>query len=114
MIREKQAVELTQPPFQNVQLKTTDFVLMPISTEKLRQGVEVAMPVIDDGGKVLTYCKSGIHRSVAMAACILIARGYSVDDATHLIKENREIAKPDTPHIHKQIVKFAQEWQERS
>lgn len=111
MIREKQAVELTQPPFQNVQLKTTDFVLMPISTQKLRQGVDVALPVIERGGKVLTYCKSGIHRSVAMASCILIAKGYSVDEATRMIKQARAIAKPDSAHIHKQIVKFAQEWQ---
>lgn len=111
MIREKQDEELTQPPFQNIQLKTTDFVLIPISTDKLRQGVETALPVIEDGGKVLAYCKSGIHRSAAMAACILISQGYSVEDAIQLIKEKRPAAKPDTPHIHKQIEKFAREWQ---
>lgn len=111
MIREKQDKELTQPPFQNIQLRTTDFVLMPISTKKLRQGVEAALPVIEEGGRVLTYCKSGIHRSAAMAACILIGKGYSVDEATRMIKEGRTTAKPDTPHIHKQIEKFAAEWQ---
>ncbi len=111
MIREKQDEELTQPPFQNIQLKTTDFVLLPISTDKLRQGVETALPVIENGGKVLAYCKSGIHRSAAMAACILISQGYSVEDAIQLIKEKRPAAKPDTPHIRKQIEKFAQEWQ---
>ncbi len=110
MIREKQDAELTQPPFQNIQLKTTDFVLLPIATDKLRQGVEAALPVIEKGGKVLTYCKSGIHRSAAMASCILIGRGYSVDEAIWLIKEKRSAAKPDTPHIRKQIEQFAQEW----
>ena len=111
MIREKQDRELTEPPFQNIQLGVTDFVLMPISTDKLRQGVETALPVIENGGKVLTYCKSGIHRSAAMAVCILIGKGYSVDEATRMVKEARAEAKPDTPHIHKRIVKFAAEWQ---
>jgi protein-tyrosine phosphatase len=110
MIREKQDIELTQTPFQNLQLNTTDFVLMPMSTDKLRQGVEAALPVIEGGGKVLTYCKSGIHRSAAMATCILIGQGYTLDEATHLVKDGRAAAKPDTPHIHKQIEKFAAEW----
>lgn len=114
MIREKQDSELTQPPFQNLQLNTTDFVLMPMSTDKLRQGVEAALPVIEEGGKVLTYCKSGIHRSAAMATCILISQGYTVDEATQLVKERRAAAKPDTPHIHKQIAMFATEWQASS
>ena len=111
MIREKQDKELTQPPFQNIQLGVTDFVLMPISINKLRQGVETALPIIENDGKVLTYCKSGIHRSAAMASCILIGKGYSVDEATRMVKAGRAAAKPDTPHIHKRIVKFAAEWQ---
>ncbi|UCC53106.1 MAG: dual specificity protein phosphatase family protein [Anaerolineaceae bacterium] len=111
MIREKQDSELTQPPFQNLQLHTTDFVLMPMSTDKLRRGVEAALPVIEAGGKVLTYCKSGIHRSAAMATCILIGQGYTVDEAIDLVQERRAAAKPDTPHIRKQIKKFAAEWQ---
>ncbi len=110
MIREKQDKELMEPPFQNIQLSTTDFVLTPMSTDKLHQGVEAALPVIENGGKVLTYCKSGIHRSAAMATCILIGQGYTVDEATNLVKEKRAAAKPDTPHIHKQIEKFAEEW----
>jgi len=111
MIREKQDPALTKPPFQNIQLGVTDFVLMPISIDKLTQGVETALPIIENGGKVLTYCKSGIHRSAAMATCILIGQGYSVDEATKIVKDGRAKAKPDTPHIHKRIVKFAEEWQ---
>ena len=114
MIREKQDKELTQPPFQNIHLGVTDFVLLPISTDKLRKGVEAALPVIENDGKVLAYCKSGIHRSAAMTTCILIGQGYSVDEATQIVKEGRAAAKPDTPHIHKRIVKFAEEWQATS
>lgn len=112
MIREKQDTELTEPPFQNIQLSTTDFVLTPMSTGKLRQGVEAALPVIEGGGKVLTYCKSGIHRSAAMATCILIGMGCDTDEAIEMVKNGRAAADPDTPHIRKQIDKFAAEWQE--
>ena len=112
MIRERQDKELTEPPFHNIQLATTDFVLMPMSTDKLHKGVKAALPVIERGGKVLTHCKSGIHRSAAMATCILIGQGYTVDEAIHMVKEGRAAAKPDTPHIKKQIEKFAAEWQE--
>ena len=54
MIREKQDPALTRPPFQNIQLSVTDFVLMPISIDKLRQGIETALPVIENGRYVLT------------------------------------------------------------
>jgi len=110
MIREKQDPALKQPPFQNIQLGVTDFVLMPISIDKLTEGVETALPIIENGGKVLTYCKSGIHRSAAMATCILIGKGYSVDEATQMVKNGRAKAKPETPHIHKRIEKFAEAW----
>lgn len=111
MIQEKQAKELTEPPFQNLQLKTTDFPLAPMSTDKLRQGVEAALPVIESGGKVLTYCKGGMHRSAAMATCILIGMGYDTEEAIQMVKDGRDIANPDKPHIRKQIDKFAAEWQ---
>ncbi len=114
MIREKQDPALTKPPFQNIQLGVTDFVLMPISIDKLKQGVQTSLPVIENGGNVLTYCKSGIHRSAAMATCILIGQGHSVDDAIRIVKEGRAAAKPDTPHIYKRILKFAAEWQTSS
>lgn len=114
MIREKQDPTLTKPPFQNIQLGVTDFVLMPISIDKLTQGVETALPVIENGGKVLTYCKSGIHRSAAMATCILIGQGHDIDEAIQIVKTGRAEAKPDTPHIKKRIEKFATEWKASS
>jgi len=114
IIREKQDPALSVPPSQNIQLKTTDSILMPISTEKLRQGVEATLPVIESGGRILTYCKSGIHRRAAMATCILIGQGYTVEDAVQIVKAGREAAKPDTPHIYKRIEKFATKWQGHS
>ena len=67
--------------------------------------------VIDDGEAVLVHCKSGIHRSVAQAACVLIGMGYTADDAMELIKVKRAVADPDARHIQKRIRKFESQWQ---
>jgi hypothetical protein len=60
-------------------LRTFDFPLLPIPLKTLNRGVEAALPVIQDGGRVLVFCEGGRHRSVAMASCILIGQGYSAD-----------------------------------
>ena len=69
--------------------------------EKLKKGVEAALPVIEEGHSVLVYCREGRHRSVAMACCILIAK---------LVKEKREKADPDAWHIQRRIRKFERQW----
>ncbi len=66
--------------------------------------------VIESGGAVLVHCKSGVHRSVAQAASVLIAMGYTADDAMQLIKEKRAVADPDARHIQSRIRKFANQW----
>jgi hypothetical protein len=65
---------------------------------------------MESGGKVLTFCKSGIHRSVAMASCILIGQGYSAEEAMRMVADGREIADPYKPHIRKRIEKFEPYW----
>jgi len=66
--------------------------------------------VIQDGESVLIYCRQGRHRSVAMAACILIGMGYSADPAMELISSKREIADPYAWHIQRQIRRFEDSW----
>ena len=112
-IQESQDKELNQPPLRMVQVPTTDSPLSPMPLSKLEQGVEAALPVIDQGGKVLTFCKSGIHRSAAMASCILIGQGYSAEEAMQTVSDGREKADPYKPHIRKQIEKFEPYWRER-
>jgi protein-tyrosine phosphatase len=84
---------------------------MPIPT--LQRGVEAALPVIEEGYRVLVHCRAGVHRSVAMATCILIAHGYTADDAMALVVEQRPVADPYAPHIQSRIRKFEQSWQRR-
>jgi protein-tyrosine phosphatase len=91
-------------------LRTFDFVLIPIPLRTLRRGVEAALPVVGEGGRVLVFCAGGRHRSVAMASCILIGQGYSADEAMRLISSKRDVADPYAWHIKRQIRRFEAFW----
>ena len=99
-----------QPPFRMLTLRTFDSIFLPIPLRKLRKGVNTALPVIEDGYNVLIYCRKGRHRSVAMASCILIGRGYSADMAMELISSKRQVADPYAWHIQRQIRRFENSW----
>ncbi len=45
-----------------------------------------------------------------MATCILIAQGYTADDAMKLIIEQRPVADPHAPHIESRIRAFEKDW----
>jgi protein tyrosine phosphatase (PTP) superfamily phosphohydrolase (DUF442 family) len=104
------AAILQQPPFRMLILRSIDSPLFPIPIRRLRRGVEAALPVIREGGKVLVYCRKGRHRSVAMAACILIAMGFTADEAMERIKAQRPIADPYIFYIRSRIYRFEAEW----
>jgi hypothetical protein len=95
-------------------LRTVDFPLIPIPIRTLNRGVEAALPVIHDEGRVLVFCEAGRHRSVAMASCILIGMGYSAEEAMQLVSERREVADPWAWHIQRQIRRFETYWNSRS
>jgi protein-tyrosine phosphatase len=89
-----------------------DSPIIPIPIKRLEKGVNLALPVLAKKGKVLIYCKSGVHRSVAMACCVLIALGKSAEEAMAIVKKKRPLAKPETSYIKKRIVKFEKYWNE--
>ena len=103
---------LGKPPVELLWLPTFDFVLLPMPINTLNKGVQAALPVIEEGGAVLVHCKAGVHRSVAQAACVLIGKGYTADEAMQLIKDKRAVADPDARHIQSRIRKFAEKWPE--
>lgn len=111
MIFHHPASEFYTPPFEVKTLSTIDFPLFPIPLDLLNQGVIAANKTISQNQKVLVYCKAGRHRSVAMAACILISQGYSADEAMKLIKTKRPVADPHAWHIERRIHAFARHWQ---
>ena len=87
--------------------------LAPIPLCVFRRGVKAALPVIEAGGKVLVHCRAGMHRSVAMACCLLISSGYAADEAMQLVKTKREAADPDAIYIQRRIRKFESYWQKK-
>ena len=99
-----------EPPLRVLWLRTYDIFLLPIPIHLLLEGVRAALPVIEGGGRVLAHCHKGRHRSVAMAAAILIAKGYTADEATRLLRDRRALAHPDAWHIRRQIKKFEERW----
>lgn len=104
---------LTKPPFRLMRLPTIDSPLTPIPLFMLRRGASAAALVMDAGGRVLVYCRAGRHRSVAMAACILIARGMTADEAMDTIVAHRSVADPHASHIEQRIRAFERDWLKR-
>jgi len=103
-----------QHPLSTLWLRTYDNFLLPISMRTLEQGVQAALAVLGQGRRVLVHCRHGRHRSVAMAAAILIAQGYSAAQAMRLVREKREPADPQLWYIRRQIEKFERHWRRRN
>lgn len=99
------------PPVPVLWLRTFDMPLLPIPLRSLRRGVRAALATMEAGGRVYTHCAGGVHRSVAMAAAILIAQGHPPEEAMQLIKERRPPADPDAWHIRWRIKRFAATWE---
>ena len=102
----------SQPAVEDLRLRTFDSPLVPIPMGALMRGALSALKVMKSGGKVYTHCSRGRHRSVAMAACILIARGWTPECAMELIKERRRVADPGAVHIRPRILQFARRWEQ--
>ena len=98
------------PPFRMLTLRTFDSIFLPIPIGKLVRGVKAALPVIEGGESILVYCREGRHRSVAMAAAVLIGIGNSADEAMQLISLKRSKADPYAWHIQRRIRKFEEVW----
>ncbi len=98
------------PPIKSLWLPSIDSPIFPIPMRMLQVGVQEALKVIKTGGVIYTHCSRGRHRSPAMAACILIAQGWSVEDALRLIRQQRSVADPEAWYIRRRIEKFARSW----
>jgi protein-tyrosine phosphatase len=109
----KPATRLSQPPLRVLWLPTIDTPITPMPIGTLRRGVEAALPIIEDGWGVLAHCKAGVHRSVAMACCVLIGMGYTADEAMQLVSEQRRVADPFAGYIQSRIRQFESDWRQR-
>src|SRR5512140_829269 len=100
----------TRPPFRTLWIKTFDTFFTPISTKKLKVGVDAALPVIHNKGRVLVFCRQGKRRSVAMAAAILVSMGHTSEQAIDLLTTARAVADPRRWYIRRQIKAFEHYW----
>jgi protein-tyrosine phosphatase len=101
---------LGHPPVRLLWLPTVDNPLFPMPIATLERGVQAALPVIAEGYRVLVHCRAGVHRSVAMACCVLIGTGQTADEAMALVKQKRSVADPYAGYIQRRIRKFEQHW----
>jgi hypothetical protein len=101
---------LGHPPIRLLWLPTIDNPMFPMPIRTLERGVEAALPVIQDGYRVLVHCRAGRHRSVAMACCVLVGMGLTVDQSMRLVEQKRPAADPSIWYIQERIKKFDQHW----
>ena len=101
-------------PLKSLWLRTYDVFFLPIPVNTLVEGVRVALEAIDQGQAVLVHCQRGRHRSVALAAAILIAHGHTAADAMRLLRQQRAVADPHIWYIRQQIEKFEKQWKGRT
>lgn len=100
-------------PIKFMWLPTFDSPLIPIPIRALERGAKEALETIKAGDKVYVHCAAGAHRGVAMGSAVLIAQGYSPEEAMQLIKTHRAVADPDIWYIRRRIMRFAQAWDHR-
>jgi protein-tyrosine phosphatase len=102
--------DLHPSPLQLLWIPTFDSPLVPIPIRALHRGVNAALKVIQEGGKVYAHCAGGVHRGVAMGTAILIAQGHDPESAMDLVKAQRWLADPHAFYIRSRILRFANEW----
>jgi len=110
-IEKRLARDPHQPGLDILWLPTIDWPWFPIPMRLLWRGVRQARQAFRAGCGVLAHCAGGRHRSVAMAAAILIARGLSATEAMQLIASQRKTADPYAYYIKSRILRFSRQWQ---
>lgn len=101
-------------PIPTLHVPTRDRWPIPIPTPSLFLGVEQALFFIHGNGRVFVHCAAGRHRSVAMAAAILIAMGRTAEEAMDSLEKGRSRAHPRAWHIQRSIRKFEKVWHKKN
>ena len=113
LIFQKDDKELGQKPFKLLSFTTFDTPWTPLPMKVFYKSVEESQKYIKDNKAILVYCKSGMNRSVIIAAAILVSQGYTADEALELIRSKRLVAKGRRRGLLKQLYKFESEWNKK-
>jgi protein-tyrosine phosphatase len=68
--------------------------LCAVDQPMLDRGVAYVTAALDRGARVLIHCEHGIGRSVTLALCVLVRRGFAPLQAMEAIKTARRVASP--------------------
>ncbi len=98
----------TSIPVEN--FRAIDAPLFTIPIKDLLRGAMLAAGLIKTGKTVFVHCHYGVHRSALIVAAILIALGYTSEEAVSLIKEGRPRANPNIFYIKHRIKQFELAW----
>jgi protein-tyrosine phosphatase len=91
---------------QDVWVPSLDAPLCFVDQRRLLATAKRAQQVIQNGGKVYVFCRRGRHRSVAMAAAILMLQGYKHDDLTALFAKKRPVADLTAYQVRRALKRF--------
>ena len=107
--------ELGQPSLRLIKMRMSDAIPSRpyYPTKTLMRGVNAALDAIQKREKVLVFCKSGRHRSVTTACCILVGQGYTSEEAISLVESRRPQADLNGA-LRKRIETFEQAWLEQA
>lgn len=76
---------------EEVWVPSIDSRYLPLRKKKILQVAGKALEVLKSGGKVYVFCRHGHHRSVVMAATILLLQGHKPEAVLGLFKKTRSI-----------------------
>jgi protein-tyrosine phosphatase len=79
----------------------------PTSEQNVAQLVEKMDAKLSQGQNLVVHCRQGVGRSGLIAACLLVTRGWSPQDATQKLTEVRGVPIPETTEQRDWIDHFA-------
>jgi len=94
----------TSTLIKEVWVPSIDSRYVPINKAKLLATAQHAASVIRDNGKVYVFCRRGRHRSVVMAATIMLILGASKKDVLTTLKDKRPVFDPRAVDVATTIV----------
>lgn len=88
-----------QKLIREIWVPTLDSRFISMRPAKIHRAAKIAEDAIQEGDKVYIYCRKCRHRSVAMAAAILILQGVPLNKAISLILKKRPVADPEAKQV---------------
>lgn len=80
---------------------------VPVSLDETARLVGALSGYLAEGKGVAVHCRAGIGRSSTIAACVLVAEGFSPAMAFELIRQARHWKVPDTEEQREWVAVFA-------